>query len=149
MLLRAYENASLEVQVDPQSTVFSGKGSARFGSFTFALGHQATGGPPVPDWAERLERNLKEVTRKAREAGVALVLLTYPSSQNLLYRYANVFLRKVASETGTTLIDVAAQFPPECAAGPCAELLPDQHPSEQGHERVARILVGELEKLLP
>jgi|GEM_PF-1349627 len=147
MLLRAYENASLEVQMDPQSQVFAGKGQARFGSFTFALGHRATGGPPVPDWAERLERNLKEVTRKAREAGVAVVLLTYPSSQHL-YGYANVVLRRVASETDATLIDVAAQFPAECAAGPCAELLPDQHPSEQGHERVARILVGEFERLL-
>ncbi|GIW44400.1 MAG: hypothetical protein KatS3mg077_1682 [Candidatus Binatia bacterium] len=145
MLSRAWDNASLDVEVREGSNIAQGSGTARYGRHHFHLGHKVAESPP-PDWQVRLETNLRRIAAGVRASGAKLYLVTYPSDSHLLYGYANAVMRRIAVETGSALVDVAAQMPPACSSGRCPELLPDHHPSEQGHIRTAEILLARLQE---
>jgi hypothetical protein len=147
MLSRAWENASLDFEVRDDTNVEQGSAEARYGRHHFHLGHKMANSPP-PDWQPRLETNLRRIAEGVRAIGAKLYLVTYPSDRHLFYAYANAVMRRVAVETGTALVDVAAQMPAACLRGDCPELFPDQHPSERGHIRTAEILLAHLQEHL-
>jgi lysophospholipase L1-like esterase len=98
-----------------------------------------------PGYGSALEENLRAMQREARDAGVHLVLMTYPSRMSN-YGGASDHIRKVANEEGIALIDLAALFEPLCPKEPCPALLvADHHPNASGYHLIAETLV----KVLP
>jgi lysophospholipase L1-like esterase len=97
----------------------------------------------TPGWTARLDMDLAAITADVARTGARPILLTYPADRDL-YGDANDVIRRAAAETGVPLIDLAASFRPRCATLPCAELLPDLHPSREGYALVADVLVERL-----
>ena len=76
----------------------------------------------------------------AEEAGIELILLTYPSNRSA-YGLANFVIRRVAEVTRAPLIDLAQVFSNACPSGTCKELfLADQHPTAMGYQLAAAVL---------
>lgn len=147
MAFRSWENTKLELEVQDDRSVAHGSAEARYGRHRFHLGHTMAKSAP-PDWQVRLETNLKQIAERVRASGAQLYFVTYPSESHFFYSYANGVMRRIAAETGAPLVDVALQMPADCTDGHCQELLPDQHPSEQGHVRTAEVLLGYLQARL-
>jgi len=100
---------------------------------------------PVMDWRERLRDNLKAMAEQARAAGAEMIFLTYPADPlSAIYAQANRILRDEAAKLGARVIDLGARVGPHCPKTPCAEFLPDHHPSAEGHRQAAEVLLEEL-----
>ncbi len=160
MLRRAVQIRELEVTSEPSLGFQHGHGTGRYGKDEFELGWTQMPKGGIPDWrpAVELEKNLETLARQAPAFGIKLIFLTYASDSKTrggAYAWANRVVRSAATATGTSLIDVAAMLKPACpdptdttaATAPaslCPELLPDQHPSVLGHEKVGEILAQQL-----
>jgi lysophospholipase L1-like esterase len=94
--------------------------------------------------------NLKAMIRMVRDRDARVYLLTYPSSGGF-YPGANRWLRTVAQEQGTPLIDITPLFVERCpdGAASCPDLLfHDGHATAQGNTLVADIINKELQAAL-
>lgn len=141
MIARAWDNATLEVvPLSDPADVSRGHGIARFGGHEFVLGHRMDVQRGQANWAQQADARLRKIVEAARRWDVSLVLLTYPSG-HFIYGAANDVLRQVAESTGTPFVDVNREFQEFCPDWKCEELLPDQHPTELGHVRVAQALM--------
>jgi lysophospholipase L1-like esterase len=147
MLRRTLEApAELAVTAKPGSNFEGGGATLEYGDRRVELGWQKrydqaeVGEPEV---SAELVRNLVAIAEAARAAGVRLLLLTYPAERDF-YFHADLQLRRAASETSTTLVDLAQRFRASCPEGRCDLLYDDQHPTASGHELAARHLVEEL-----
>ena len=96
---------------------------------------------------EALPENLKAMVNTVRNSGANVYLLTYPSGWGF-YPGANKWLRTVAQENATPLIDITLLFQARCQDGPvsCPDLLfHDGHARQQGNlmvaNEVARVLL--------
>lgn len=140
LLARAIENARLDVvALSEPSDIAQGRGIARFGSHHFELGHRMARVAAPPGWVERSRSQLRGIVQCAQRWRVPIVFLTYLSG-HFLYNVANDLLREIARSTGTPLVDVNKEIEPRCPGWKCEELLPDQHPTETGHLRIAQAL---------
>jgi len=76
-----------------------------------------------------------------------VILLTYPADPpSSIYAQANGIVRQEAENLRVRLIDLGARIGPRCPKLPCAEFLPDHHPTAEGHRQVAEVLVEELSR---
>lgn len=133
---------------------------ARVGSRTVELGY-AMEGRPGEVGSERirtLEKNLATMVRAAQRSGACVLLLTYPSEGGL-YGLANRVIRTVAEGEKVRLVDLGELFAPSCplvgtpslvaSRSDCPDdLLPDQHPTARGHEKIARLLLDPVSSCL-
>jgi hypothetical protein len=100
-------------------------------------------------WPEGLQRNLVAMTALAEQAGVRLILLTYPS-EGALYMNANTAARRAAAEGGALLIDLGSEFLKLCPSKKCDDLFYfDNHPKLKGHQLAAQMMVDRLLGTLP
>lgn len=126
------------VEVTTESRDDFRKGKLIYGKHEISAGYKpAPGG--IPYWQEAMRGNLAAVARTAREAGVRLVLITYPGQRDP-YPAANEILREVAQREGVPLIDVGRSFEWLCPTGDCPLLFTDQHPTAEGHQKTAALL---------
>jgi lysophospholipase L1-like esterase len=95
-------------------------------------------------WIQELRRNLEVMSNEARQSGVKLVLLTYPSEEPA-YKFANSVIRAVAVRTQQPLIDLGTAFLQRCPTRSCPELfMPDNHPTAIGYQLAAGVILQEL-----
>jgi lysophospholipase L1-like esterase len=142
MIRRALDAAPLVVET-VQENRGGGSARARYGGHEFHLGWERA---PYfnQTFKEKLAENLRFIVEVAQRRRVKLVLMTYPSAVSN-YGDADEVIRRVAGETGTRLIDLAANFKEVCPSEPCARwLLRDHHPTADGHHRVAETVLREL-----
>jgi lysophospholipase L1-like esterase len=101
-------------------------------------------GDGAPEWSKALQQNLEAMIADGREAGVEIILLTYPSEGGL-YAPANGVIRDTAAATQSRLIDLGAAFLRTCPSRECPDLfLADGHPTKAGHQLAATLLAQEL-----
>jgi lysophospholipase L1-like esterase len=145
MVRRAVDITQLEITLEPSSTPQRAHATARYGQDEFDLGWTSVPNEGVPGWnpVGGLKRNLESLVAQANELGTQLVFVTYASDSGV-YAWANGIIRDVARTTGSRLIDVTPSFKPLCPDGKCSELFPDQHPTVNGHERLAQMLRQQL-----
>ena len=139
----------LEVIPDPGAGNWdAGGGVVRFGEHEFDVSWAKATSGRGGDW-DALVRNLREMAGQARDLGVPLALMTYPSSHEA-YGRANVAIRAATGESSATLIDQAEVFRPLCPRKECPDwLYKDQHPRARGHHLVAETIVARLQENAP
>jgi lysophospholipase L1-like esterase len=117
----------------------------RYGAYQFDLGGKTrpTDGSDDRPRGPELARNLARLPAHVAKIGAQLVFVTYASGQGF-YGAANGVMRTVAKQTGTPLIDVAAEFRALCPQRPCQYFFRDEHPTGAGYERIAQVLVERL-----
>jgi len=104
----------------------------------------------VSGWEGRLAANLDAIAGIVRASGATVVFLTYPAGFPLApaYGVANSALHEAAARLGVPLIEVTPWVATRCRELPCKDLKKDDHPTQRGHRRVARVVVGALPALL-
>ena len=102
-----------------------------------------------PGREQRLTENLRRIVATARARDVDLVLMTYPGRTGF-YPQASHWIRQVAQETRTRLVDQATVFAQLCPDEACTEwLYEDGHPRASGYEVMAKVLLAGLAGPLP
>ena len=118
----------------------------RYGGDSIVLGFEgrpAYAAFQTPMISDALVANLNAISKSTREAGVRLLLLTYPAERRF-YGPANKQIRRVAEEASIPLVDLAARFRPERKTGSCDLLFGDLHPTVSGHALAAEHLLETL-----
>ncbi len=145
MAERAIQRPELEITLAPApESIQRDHATVRYGHSEFELGWVPRSDTGLPSWHpyRDLQHNLLTLANEARGFHVQMIFLTYPA-ETTLYGLANQMIRRAAKAAAVPLIDLGAAFRPACPDGHCAELLPDQHPSALGHERAARLILGQ------
>jgi len=121
-------------------------GAIRYGEEVFPMGYKRA--KRRADNNTKLLENLRAIVATIRAANAEPVFATYPS------RAANEgesgqYLRVVAIETHTPVVDLATTFMTLCPTEPCPEWLrKDHHPTPRGNERIGALLVEALREVL-
>ena len=147
MLRRRSQIDDLEIEMKQGPLAFKRHDSVlSIGDHRFELGWSAEIQSPK-EAAALLKSNLHEIVRLSADSSTQLVLMTYPGRWKF-YGRANKTIRTVAQEGGLPLIDLQSVFRRICTTRDCERwLLPDQHPTALGYQRVAETIVEELPKL--
>jgi lysophospholipase L1-like esterase len=142
LLQRALDHRQIEIERDVKRD--GGMiGAVRYGDVEFPMGF--TRAARRSDNIERLLEDLRAIAATIREANAEPLLMTY-SSRAGNRGEASQFIRVVALETGTRLIDLASTFTVLCPTEPCPRwFYRDHHPTAHGFERIGAILVEELQ----
>jgi len=84
-----------------------GHGTAQYGGYEFELGwvRVPNGWNPPSDLTADLKRNAKTLVEQAKDFGVQIIFLTYPS-EAFPYGWANATIRDAAREAHAPLIRV-------------------------------------------
>jgi lysophospholipase L1-like esterase len=133
--------------VTPDPTISRRVGTLRYGDHAFELGFEGR-----KEWAPsdmtQLIANLESLAVQAEAAGTSLILLTYPSNDDL-YGAANERIREAATSTGTPLVDLTAVFTEACPDADCTRLFfADRHPTALGYELMAKAIAQWVPSLL-
>jgi lysophospholipase L1-like esterase len=137
MVRRSFERNDVEVIVE---TPRDGqpRGLVRHGSTQIDLSWTAET-KNDGTWPQKLIDNIEAMAEAARQNGVRLVLLTYPSDADV-YGRANRIVRTAAAQ-GIPLIDLGSTFRSACPGRSCPELfLPDHHPTMHGYQVAAALV---------
>jgi len=104
----------------------------------------------APGWVDRLAANLDAIAGIVRASGATVVFLTYPAGLPLspAYGVTNSALREAADRLGVPLIEVTPWIATRCRELPCKDITKDNHPTQRGHRRAARVVVEALATLL-
>jgi acyl-CoA thioesterase-1 len=95
---------------------------------------------------ENTEENLRQIVRRGRQAGAGVLLLGMDIPTNYGPDYGTAFAEmyvRIADEEGATLVP---GFVREGGADPTLMQADGLHPTEEGHRRLAEILVPYLER---
>jgi lysophospholipase L1-like esterase len=143
MLAHMLQAPRVEVTKRPDN-----RATVRYAGYEFDLGGKARPKNSVGDrpYGPDLARNLTRLPAHVKEMGAKLVFVTYASERGF-YGAANGIIRAAAMESGTPLIDVAAEFRGLCPETPCPYFFADNHPTGAGYERIAQILLQRLPPL--
>lgn len=109
-------------------------------------------GDQAPAGGKVTPGNLQAISRVAREHGVSLLFLTYPSS-NPFYPASSRSLRQVAESEARPLIDLEAQMRTLCADDPedgCpTRFLADKaHPNARGYDDIGQFVAARFHTVL-
>lgn len=139
LVFGASRDASAPVHVeDPRQHTL------RVGDEAFYLGTRQ--GEPARK-RDALAGNLAAMVHAARQRGVAVFLLTYPSHWGF-YPGANKWLKVAAADNGVPLVDLTPLFVARCPGGPesCPDLLfHDGHATAGGNALVAGQVIQQME----
>jgi len=84
--------------------------------------------------------HLNQLIRRCRDAGVSVVLATYPHQSPHA-----ATIRRVASQDGVSLLDIHAAFDAALAAQPDLDLfVPDAHCNDDGYRLMAEVVAGDV-----